>query len=74
MTDFSMTVLLKKGVFVLQNGKIEMIRGQMRLMTDRATQGDRSLVISKMDDDGSDEPVCGDMKLDLSELYFEKIS
>jgi hypothetical protein len=61
-------------VFVLQNGKIEMIRGQMRLMTDRATQGDRSLVISKMDDDGSDEPVCGDMKLDLSELYFEKIS
>ena len=51
-----------------------MLRGQMRLMTDRATQGDRSLVISKMDDDGSDEPVCGDMKLDLSELYFEKIS
>ena len=73
----SAEALKQNEAYLLKSGKIEMIRGQMRLMTDRMTF-EKSAVTPLVDNVNERRDVgvceakdCGE--LDLSALFFDRI-
>ncbi|CAL6396004.1 unnamed protein product [Bathycoccus prasinos] len=67
--------LKQNEAYLLKSGKIEMIRGQMRLMTDRMTF-EKSAVTPLADEVNERRDVCEAKdcgELDLSALFFDRI-
>ena len=71
----SAEALKQNETYLLKSGKIEMIRGQMRLMTDRMTF-EKSAVTPLADEVNERRDVCEAKdcgELDLSALFFDRI-
>jgi len=71
----SAEALKQNETYLLKSGKIEMIRGQMRLMTDRMTF-EKSAVTPLVDEVNERRDVCEAKdcgELDLSALFFDRI-